>query len=488
MKFHGFSRIILCICILTLLSAAVPVHAAYDTALEQTIIQSCINNKPADLAQYDLSEEELEALFMELSYGGKLPWYAQDSYRYSFNDNGQILEFYPEYLSEEEYDRVLYETRVAEVIAEAVHAGMSQWQKALAVHDYLIANTCYDESYTYYDGYDLLVRGTAVCEGYSEAYMDIMNRLGVPCIMVISNDMDHSWNLVNLEGSWYHVDLTWDDPYSDVYGQVLHDYFLLTDQEMHDDHQARLADGEEGHYNWITDLVCDDETYCDAFWKEVDSQICYLDSYTSYLRREKDWDSCLYLRDEATGSETRLFTDEEEYIDVGSGKYSYEHLGLSLWNGRLYFSSTDTVYSMALDGSDVEKEYMHDTKKETSFIYSCFVKNDTLYLTLSDHDFNETTKEVALPATGYHVHKYTQTEIHATCLEDGQFSRLCSCGIYVQLPAERATGHNYESITEVRATLFRPGRTRYTCTGCQDTYTSVVPRLSFLEWLFSFLL
>ena len=46
----------------------------------------------------------------------------------------------------------------------------------------------------------------------------------------ISNDQ-HIWNLVYLDGTWYHLDLTWDDPVSDK--NITRDnYFLITTKNL----------------------------------------------------------------------------------------------------------------------------------------------------------------------------------------------------------------------------------------------------------------
>jgi len=46
----------------------------------------------------------------------------------------------------------------------------------------------------------------------------------------ISND-EHIWNLVYLDGNWYHLDLTWDDPISDI-NVSRSTYFLITTETL----------------------------------------------------------------------------------------------------------------------------------------------------------------------------------------------------------------------------------------------------------------
>ncbi len=78
-----------------------------------------------------------------------------------------------------------------------------------------------------YTAYGILNSGVgkALCEGYSKAFKVIMDKLGIPCVLVAGpacNGIDsvdgreaayepHMWNAVKVEGQWYGVDVTWND-------------------------------------------------------------------------------------------------------------------------------------------------------------------------------------------------------------------------------------------------------------------------------------
>ena len=61
-----------------------------------------------------------------------------------------------------------------------------------------------------------------VCEGYARAMMILCRQLDIPCVLVqgpakttsSGTASEHMWNYVLLDGAWYAVDLTWNDPYS----------------------------------------------------------------------------------------------------------------------------------------------------------------------------------------------------------------------------------------------------------------------------------
>lgn len=472
--------IALILCIQLLPTSA---DAADLSRLEQAIIDSYTSGERVDVSGYELHKDDFHALFWQLRDSGKLPWYAQRTYRRSVNDSEIVQYFYPLALDETTYDRTLYEQKMAELLHATIHDGMSQWQKALSVHDYIITHCAYDESLTYYEGYDLLIRGTSVCNGYAEVYMDAMNRLGIPCMMVHSKDMNHVWNLVQIYGNWYHVDATWDDPTPNSYGTAKHTYFLATDAEM-------SAKGTEGHYNWKTDITCTDTSYTNAFWKEVDSAICYLDSTTSYLRRFDDWTGYMRKRDEKTGKETTIYTDSKKYINIGYGEYSYGHHGLSLWNGRIYFATMNAIVSCDLSGGGGRKEFTYDTAGNRKYIYGLFVENGNAYLTLKDHEGNTSPLTVPLQASSAHSHSYTVTVIAPTCMEAGFSRHQCPCGLQFTASPTPALGHNYESTEISAATTSREGQLRHTCTRCGDSYLTTTPMLTgsdplddLLDWL-----
>lgn len=454
-----------------LLLTVQPASAAQEedlAQLRQALLESCTTGETVNIEAYEIDYDTFEAFWTQTIRTSVMPWYYTNySVRYN-TATGYLVDFTPELADPTEYDYILYEQKIAEIIDATVCDGMNQWQMALAVHDYLAAHSIYDESLTYWEGYDLIVRGTSVCNGYANAYMDIMNRLGVECRMTVSADGTHGWNLIKIDGNWYHVDVTWDDPVSDAKGRVMHTYFLVTDEEL-------LADGDPSHIGWDQDISCTDTSFQDAFWKDVTSQICYADSSTSYLRRDIDWVGYIQRRDETTGEETTLYTDDTDYIDLGNGAYAYPHLGLTLWNDRLYFTQVDRIRSCALDGSDARTEFDYDVAGNDKFIYSSFVTNDTLYLTLADADYGFSTLEVSLEPTGYHVHSYETVVTPPTCLEAGLTSYQCACGITVHGEEAEATGHTYLESNRMDPTISEEGSVTYICLNCDDSYTEVLP-------------
>ncbi len=116
-----------------------------------------------------------------------------------------------------------------------VEAGSSEYARALWLHDWLIYHADYDNTLTYYYADGVLLHGTGVCQSYALAYQMLLKAVGMDSIVIEGKaNGSHSWNLVSIDGQWYHVDCTFDDP--DPGNGVTHAYFGLTDALMRRDH------------------------------------------------------------------------------------------------------------------------------------------------------------------------------------------------------------------------------------------------------------
>ena len=133
--------------------------------------------------------------------------------------------------------------KVADVVATVVKPGMTDYEKALALHDFLVVNAQYDITHNEPDTYEadgVLMRGAGVCQAYTDAYSLLLDAVGIPNMMELGTD--HIWNLVYLDGEWTHIDVTWDDPLGSGQGSSLesgtqsgretHTYFGLTNEAL----------------------------------------------------------------------------------------------------------------------------------------------------------------------------------------------------------------------------------------------------------------
>lgn len=100
--------------------------------------------------------------------------------------------------------------------------GLTDYEKIKEVHNWLIDNIEYDVNLEADEPYSIsgaLTEGKAVCEGYARSFKYIMDELKIPCVLVSGTGTNsngqtesHAWNYVQLDGKWYAIDVTWDDP------------------------------------------------------------------------------------------------------------------------------------------------------------------------------------------------------------------------------------------------------------------------------------
>ncbi|KUP25178.1 hypothetical protein AWJ19_29800 [Paenibacillus sp. DMB5] len=133
------------------------------------------------------------------------------------------------------------------VIDQTLSPEMNTRDKVKALHDYVVLNTAYDydnylngsipeESYT---EYGILILHTGVCQGYAVTMKMLLDLAGVENFYISGTNYagaGHAWNIVVVDGEYYHLDATWDDPVPNMPGYIGDKYFLVTDEQMALDH------------------------------------------------------------------------------------------------------------------------------------------------------------------------------------------------------------------------------------------------------------
>lgn len=134
---------------------------------------------------------------------------------------------------------------IDDIIKKIITNDMKETDKIKAIHDFIINNSVYDEARAEaiknnqqldiqnpsHKAIGPLVKGKALCSGYSDAMSLFLHKLGIKNYKISS--ANHVWNFVYLDGKWFHLDLTWDDPVvSTKENLLLHDFFLISTKEL----------------------------------------------------------------------------------------------------------------------------------------------------------------------------------------------------------------------------------------------------------------
>ncbi len=131
------------------------------------------------------------------------------------------------------------EEKVKNIIATVTDPAKTHQQNIRALHDYIINNTVYDKqksntgqsNHESSIAYGPLIQGYALCGGYTDAMAIFLDYYNIKNYKVISEN--HIWNALLLDGKWYHLDLTWDDPVmSDGTNYLQHKFFLIDDKQL----------------------------------------------------------------------------------------------------------------------------------------------------------------------------------------------------------------------------------------------------------------
>lgn len=158
-------------------------------------------------------------------------------------------------------------------IVSKVSKAENDFEKEVIIHDMLCKAVTYDSELgsdvgAIYSIYGALINGHAVCEGYARAFKLLCQSAGLECILVTgdSKGVGHLWNMVKLEGNWYHVDVTWDDLKEEPH----HTYLNLTTLEIRADHDidvtyddadiSLISQGNSFNFS-IPDAQCNEHNY-----------------------------------------------------------------------------------------------------------------------------------------------------------------------------------------------------------------------------------
>lgn len=170
------------------------------------------------------------------------PFNSYDKLSITINGFGKISIVINPLYNQEQIDYI--NTKVDEIISQKIKSTMTIREKIRVIHDYIINITTYDkERATAIENnvdmknnysniaYGILIANKAVCGGYSDLMAIFLNRFGVDNFKISTTN--HVWNLVKLDGVWYHLDLTWDDPVVPDNGNyVIYDHYLITTPQL----------------------------------------------------------------------------------------------------------------------------------------------------------------------------------------------------------------------------------------------------------------
>lgn len=135
--------------------------------------------------------------------------------------------------------------KVDEIYNEVITDKMSDTEKIKAIHNYIINHTVYDQAraaevtnglaqdsyHVSNTAYGALINGKAICGGYTDAMALFLDKMSLKNYKIASES--HIWNCVYIDGTWKHLDLTWDDPVTNTgENRLEYNFFLISTSEL----------------------------------------------------------------------------------------------------------------------------------------------------------------------------------------------------------------------------------------------------------------
>ena len=153
---------------------------------------------------------------------------------------------------------------VDKIIKEA-NGKSSTFEKLKVFHDYLVLNSTFelngetsDYNSTIYNAFGTgAAQGNIQCAGYAKAMQYLCDKSGIACMVVTGENTDgdsHAWNVVEVDGEWYNLDCTWDDPILSTpnYKNLRYKYFLVPDKWIHNVSHMHVSQKKLSGGNYIT--------------------------------------------------------------------------------------------------------------------------------------------------------------------------------------------------------------------------------------------
>lgn len=195
------------------------------------------HDEKADISALKATGSDVEKAYWAFDYENPQFFWLSNGYGYTYSGSTvtSVTIKYSRSKSEAEKLTPEFEAAAQKIIDKAL-AQDNLFDRVVTIHDAIIDMTDYKVSGPSYiseaDG--PLLHGIGLCEGYSKAFMYLCQAVGIECICVAGYAGEgHMWNMLKLDGEWYNMDVTWDDP---VGGSKGYQYFCLPTSKIKSDH------------------------------------------------------------------------------------------------------------------------------------------------------------------------------------------------------------------------------------------------------------
>ena len=207
--------------------------------LKNYIMDNLYNRESVINLNYKGSSNDLENTLNLILNSDSYINYSINSWRWSYEgyeNNINITIEVDHLLTKSQEDKV--DKKIDDVLSNIIKPEMTSHEKIKEIHDFIVLNTEYDTSYRNYSHYNALFDNKSVCNGYALLAYKMFKKAGLDAGFVEgrAGGENHIWNVINISGYKYHLDITWNDPVPTL-DYPIYDYYMLTDKQISKDHQ-----------------------------------------------------------------------------------------------------------------------------------------------------------------------------------------------------------------------------------------------------------
>ena len=346
------------------------------------------------------------------------------------------IQFYS-YYTKEEYAE-MHEKMVteAEELLKGVkdNPNLTDVEKALLLHDRLALHCEYDYdtlSYDYenmprssYNAYGVLVLRDAVCMGYALAYDYLLEQVGIKTLYCSSDTLNHAWNIVYINNTPYHVDVTWDDPVWDMCGRVSHENFL------------RSTQGIKSTGHTATDFFSfpADTTYDNYYWQNSNTAFQLIEDEIYFFNTTEK--SLYKLSNENSEDTEFLLKIPYNWAVSATSFYSTSFVMLVSDGENLYYNIPNAIYKYDVENACAKEFYKPDlsTFESYNFIYGLEYQNCKFTYVINDkYEYGSNKDASGIPqkptdfqfTIEHHIPSDWITVKEPTLEEDGEKQQKC---------------------------------------------------------------
>jgi hypothetical protein len=305
--------------------------------LYQDLCKGILDGKTEiDVSKYQIPVAAAESIVMAFIWDNPTYSFCIDGSAYgSYQDTIQKIMF--------QYDDLFtIQTRHAAITSEInkiiamVDKNWTDVQKVLWINDYICDVYTYDLLTEHHHLDEFISTGKGICEAYANMFTALCQELNIPVSYCYSNELQHIWNVVEIDGHWYHMDTTWNDSFTDRY-----EFALISTEKLKLAIES-LFPGKP--YQMYTPKTANSTKYDNAFWgQDVYGSMIPWSDYVYYIK-----DFQLYR-----GNVKNLYTEVILSLDdtkwqVEGGYYSCGFNDLIMIGNYIYYNTPNKIIKVSL--------------------------------------------------------------------------------------------------------------------------------------------